>query len=221
MHMPEVSGLDVMRHLRFMQAGYEHKTPVIVISADATEQARADAAAAGAQLYLSKPIVVPKLLESIAEVFARQGASAPSAVTTEPTSNNPMVLRELAAMGLSDEFLTDFVEQCLSDLANCQRELLRHGESRDWAEFRDTAHAMKGVGENLGAYMISDRCRLIMRSDDTTLSRKHRAWTGEIEGRLAMLAEQVHREVAAIITEHQSGTTSHTDDSPRRQPPSE
>ena len=36
MHMPNVSGLDVIRQLRFMQAGYPQRTPVIVLSADAT-----------------------------------------------------------------------------------------------------------------------------------------------------------------------------------------
>src|SRR5690606_14205088 len=38
MHMPQVSGIDVIKHLRFMQAGGP-RTPSIVLSADATPQA--------------------------------------------------------------------------------------------------------------------------------------------------------------------------------------
>src|SRR4249920_2999434 len=47
MHMPNLSGLDVIRQLRFMQAGGK-QTPILVLSADATVQAARDAEQAGA-----------------------------------------------------------------------------------------------------------------------------------------------------------------------------
>src|SRR5690606_13439651 len=71
MHMPQVSGIDVIKHLRFMQAG-SARTPVIVLSADATPQASEQATSAGARAFLTKPVAVARLLETIAETMKVQ-----------------------------------------------------------------------------------------------------------------------------------------------------
>src|SRR5690606_21232527 len=47
LHMPGVDGLEVIKHARVMQAGGE-RTPIVVLSADATVDAVRDAEAAGA-----------------------------------------------------------------------------------------------------------------------------------------------------------------------------
>jgi two-component system sensor histidine kinase RpfC len=204
MHMPNLSGLDVIRQLRFMQAGRPSRTPVIVLSADATEQASSQALHAGAQVFLTKPVVVPKLLEAIVEVTS--GPQKPVAVRSVSSSDqgaftaNPSVLEELAGMGLGEAFLRDFVEQCLRDLAGCMANLGKHGAAADWGEFRDAAHAMKGVSENLGASSIAERCRLIMRSDDTTLARKQSGWINELNLQLGMLAEHSRKELTRILS---------------------
>jgi two-component system sensor histidine kinase RpfC len=202
MHMPGVSGLDVIRQLRFMQAGYLARTPVIVMSADATEQAMKDATAAGAMVFLTKPIVVAKFLEVVAELAGRQSAGDKPANNIRETlitnTNHPDVLEELAAMGLGRAFLADFVEQCLKDLAGCLDSLNRSAARANWLEFRDAAHAMKGVGENLGAGSITDRCRQIMCSDDATLARKRNGWIAELDAQLILVAEYSRKIVAKI-----------------------
>lgn len=201
MHMPNVSGLDVIRHLRFMQAGRATRTPVIVLSADATEQAAKAALQAGAQVFLTKPVVVAKLLEAIVEVSSPQKQPALKQISELPTLiTNSSVLEELAAMGLGDAFLKDFVEQCLRDLAGCMSSLDRHASSADWGGFRDAAHAMKGVSENLGATSIAERCRLIMRSDDATLVKKHGSWAKELSAQLGLLNEHIRREAERITS---------------------
>ena len=202
MHMPNVSGLDVIRQLRFMQAGRPVRTPVIVLSADATEQASRAAMQAGAQVFLTKPVVVAKLLEAIVEVMTPQQKPTAVKQMSEQVSftTNPTVLEELAGMGLGRAFLKDFVEQCLRDLSGCMTSPEKHGIAGDWAEFRDAAHAMKGVSENLGATSIAERCRLIMRSDDVALARKHAGWCAELAAQLSLLAEHSRREVERITS---------------------
>lgn len=204
MHMPHVSGLDVIRQLRFMQAGHPQRTPVIVLSADATEQAAQQASQAGAQVFLTKPVVVSKLLEAIVEVITPQQKSAAARIPIDqtPFPVNAHVLDELAAMGLGDEFLKDFVDQCLRDIGGCLINLGKHAAAADWNEFRDAAHAMKGVSENLGAAPIAERCRLIMRSDDATLAKKHAAWINEINASMSLLTLHVQRELDRILSVH-------------------
>lgn len=210
MHMPGVSGLDVIRQLRFMQAGHRARTPVIVMSADATQQAMKDASAAGADTYMTKPIVVAKFLEVVTELSARQQDSSQQLSSQSMVTNHSAVLEELSTMGLGDAFLLDFVEQCIKDLHGCIESLNRAAQQSQWPEFRDAAHAMKGVCDNLGGGTIADRCREIMRSDDATLARKRNAWIAELDAQLILVAEHSRRELARILSGRASGAGAQT-----------
>ena len=199
MHMPRLTGLDVIRQLRFMQAGSK-ATPVIILSADATAQAFKDAEEAGAPAYLTKPVVVSRLLETIADLISPQKLPAVRPVGdigARPVLNLA-VLEELAAMQLGDSFLSDFVEQCLKDAAGCLDELSRLGALHAWEEFRETAHALKGVTENIGAMQLSERCTQIMRASDQALMREQRKLIGELSTHLTTAAEQTRREVVHL-----------------------
>lgn len=205
MHMPGVSGLDVIRQLRFMQAGQRVRTPVIVMSADATEQAMKDATAAGSDTFMTKPIMVAKFLDVVADLASRQNGAPKQQSSPPMMSTNSAVLEELSMMGMGDALMLDFVEQCLKDMSGCLDQLVKAGKSGLWDDFREAAHAMKGVSENLGAAPIADRCREIMRSDDATLARRRNAWTAEIEAQLILVAEHSRREVAELLSERASG----------------
>jgi two-component system sensor histidine kinase RpfC len=203
MHMPELSGLDVIRQLRVMQAGQKRRTPSIVLSADATDQAAHDAIEAGARVFLSKPVVAARLLEAIVEATGEgKGETAAAPVRVAPRTN-PAMLEELAGMGLGPEFLKDFVEQCLRDASGCVVQLAAAGRERDWSGYRDCAHALKGVAENLGATTVVERCQSAMRSGDDVLQREHGRWSKELEGQLALVAEQSRAEVARILGNRQ------------------
>lgn len=202
MHMPQLSGLDVIRQLRFMQAGGK-RTPIIVLSADATPQAARDAEEAGAQAFLTKPVVVGRLLETIADVMAPQRVPAvrPVGDPVRPVTN-PAVLKELAEMGLGEPFLRDFVEQCLKDAVGCLTELGQTGAARQWGDFREAAHAFKGVAENLGAQSMAERCSFAMRANDDTLARDYQRLVGELTQQLSAVSEQSRNEVMRLTRTH-------------------
>jgi two-component system sensor histidine kinase RpfC len=198
MHMPRLSGLDVLRQLRYMQAG-TRRTPVIVLSADATAQAARDAEEAGAPAFLTKPVMVARLLETIADLISpsKLPQVRPLSDIARP-SINPAVLEELAGMQLGESFLREFVEQCIKDASECLAELRRHGGARDWAECRETAHALKGIAENLGAQLVAERCQQVMRASDEALSRELPRLQAELSAQVLVVAEQSRREVAQL-----------------------
>lgn len=199
MHMPRFSGLDVVRELRFMQAGRE-RTPVIVLSADATPQAVREAQEAGARAFLTKPVVVGRLLETIADVIGQRPVVAVRPVeNVEPKAIEPSILKELADMGLGDGFLRDFVEQCLKDASGCLLELSRQGEAAQWAEYRDAAHAFKGVAENLGAQRIAEDCSRILKAGDEALARDHQRQVDALTRQLAAVSRQARDEVTRLL----------------------
>lgn len=205
MHMPGLSGLDVIRQLRFMEAGRTDRTPSIVLSADATVQAAEAANEAGARAFLTKPVVVGRLLETIAEVLNPQALPPVRAVTdiARPVTN-PAVLEELAEMGLGAAFLRDFVEQCLKDATACQADLGKVAAAADWEEFREVAHAYKGITENLGAYSMAERCSQAMRASDETLAREHAKLVAELSGQLVAVADLSRQEVARLTRPRES-----------------
>lgn len=199
MHMPRLSGLDVLRQLRYMQAGGK-RTPVIVLSADATAQAARDAEEAGAPAFLTKPVMVARLLETIADVItpAKLPPVRPLSDIARP-SINPAVLEELAGMQLGEAFLRDFVEQCIKDAGECLAELRRQSASKDWAQARETAHALKGISENLGATLMAERCQQLMRASDEALARELPRLQAELSAQMLVVAEQSRRQVAQLV----------------------
>jgi CheY-like chemotaxis protein len=67
MHLPDIDGLELLRHL---QADPDTADiPVIVVSADATSARISEAIAAGATQYLTKPVNVPQFLAVLDELL--------------------------------------------------------------------------------------------------------------------------------------------------------
>jgi len=67
MHLPDIDGLELLRHLQADPDTAE--IPVIVVSADATEARIGQAIAAGATHYLTKPVNVPQFLGVLDELL--------------------------------------------------------------------------------------------------------------------------------------------------------
>jgi len=63
--MPEMTGVELQAELA--RQGWEH--PVIVMTAFPTDAARAQALAAGAQVFLTKPIDPDQLLEAVEQAI--------------------------------------------------------------------------------------------------------------------------------------------------------
>ncbi len=69
MHLPDISGLELLRHLKADPA--TAAIPVVVVSADATPQQIDAALDAGALRYLTKPVQVSELLAALDDALER------------------------------------------------------------------------------------------------------------------------------------------------------
>ncbi len=69
MHLPDINGLELLRHLKTEPA--TANIPIIVVSADALSQQMQLALDAGAERYLTKPVSVGELLTVIDELLER------------------------------------------------------------------------------------------------------------------------------------------------------
>lgn len=168
MNMPEVSGVEVVKMLRFMDTSA--RLPVIMLTADATPDAKEASITAGANRFLTKPIDARALLECI--------ASLSKGISRARSENRPherdfrlrnlsnfeesewydnVVLHELDMLGDSADFL-------ISLIRNFEKQGSEHivkinqAMYDDYLEYRESLHALKGSATELGAGKLVDAC---------------------------------------------------------------
>jgi CheY-like chemotaxis protein len=78
-HMPGVSGIEVVQRLR-RGDGPNRSTPVIALTADVLSRSKQDYLALGFNDYVSKPILVSRLLGAITRAAAMDGSPSLSAL---------------------------------------------------------------------------------------------------------------------------------------------
>ncbi|OOZ38052.1 response regulator transcription factor, partial [Solemya elarraichensis gill symbiont] len=156
MNMPEKSGIDVVKALRFMDT--ESQLPVIMLTADANS-------------FLTKPVDARVLLEKVA-VLTRSRAvktkqtpvSGKAAKILSPASRvkqspwfDENILRELSNLGEGVSFVQGLVNGFRHDgkqhLLN-----IKQAEQDDYPRYRESLHALKGSATELGANKLVDIC---------------------------------------------------------------
>lgn len=203
LHMPDMSGLDLLHHLRVLQAGAPAKTPVIVLSADVTPDAIEACRRAGAWEFLAKPVATSRLLELLGNLANGVApTAAPVAARGEGglAANvfDPGVLDELRSLGLGESFEREFIVQCLRDAEECLMQLSQGGDHGDWDRIREQAHALKGVASNLGLMRLSSASGEVMRMQDWQLSRDWRQHAIKLGEQLSLGRSALDRRSQAL-----------------------
>ncbi|MDX1593300.1 MAG: ATP-binding protein, partial [Gammaproteobacteria bacterium] len=167
--MPEMGGLEALRLHRVIDAGQAH-TPWLVLSANATREAREEAFSAGADAYLSKPVDNATLLETIAGLVAdgsapdRAGPPAAEPVAAPPDAEaSPELLEEhvlehIEKLGGGERFLADLFEGFLDDARELQTTVVREVTAGQLNQARDALHALRGSAGSVGAQGIFEAC---------------------------------------------------------------
>jgi len=190
LHMPGLSGLDLLRQLRVMEAGGGERTPVLVLSADVTPESIRRCEEAGARAFLAKPVVASRLLDLLAEITVTGHVTTPTQVARiELASSDGVldvsILDELSSLGMGEVFEREFVAQCLQDANASVAGLQKSGDREDWEQVREHAHALKGVASNLGLVKLSAAGGELMRLADWQISREWRQRLVGLRERLA------------------------------------
>ena len=179
LHMPGISGLDLLKQLRIMEAGGGRRTPVLVLSADVTPDAITRCEQAGARAFLAKPIAATKLLDVLAEIANNGRVTAPVPVERPQAAVSddvldPGVLNELSALGMGESFEREFIIQCLNDADGCLGAMAHAMEQGNGGHMREHAHALKGVASNLGLVKLAAASGEMMRLADPDMSKEWR-----------------------------------------------
>ena len=202
-NMPGISGIDVVRLLRFQELGGQ-RTPVLALTADATDVTRETCLSAGMDAVITKPVEPERLLEAVhgltatemqPEVAAEQQGQVaePAAsgvvedagqvtdLTAHPRfrSGQTAVIDAHAVEGLAqlDEtghFLREVIDEFLTDADQLLDTMAASAAERDVGALRDNAHALKSSAAHVGALRMQSICSAFQRA-----SRRDNAANGE------------------------------------------
>jgi len=161
MNMPELSGIEVLQALRFMDTA---KTiPVIILTADATPEAKERSFNAGANAFLTKPINARALLEQIAKLTPdgtqhKQAVKANGLETKDKTSLwlDEEIISELVLLG-GDNFMQQLINGFKAD-GDKHLVLIKQTAVDDFLGYRESVHALKGSASELGATKLASLC---------------------------------------------------------------
>jgi two-component system sensor histidine kinase RpfC len=200
LHMPGLSGLEVIKQARFIEAGRK-RTPFVVLTADATVEARNECERAGAYAFMTKPLAIDKLLDKLAEIAdgVQPGTTGKAESATRMAIDAPAadedvckgILGELREMGLGEEFIQKFVAECARDIRKCIADLEVQGNTARWDGFRDSCHALKGAAGNMGAVRLAATASTGM---DMPPMRLKTEWPGLLDA----LRRQLEEALAAL-----------------------
>jgi two-component system, sensor histidine kinase RpfC len=186
LHMPGISGLEMLKQLRLMEAGSSRRTPVLVLSADVTPDAIRKCEEAGAKAFIAKPVTASRLLDTLSDV-ANNTQSGALTLVKRPDLSVPaeeildlQLLKELSEIGMDGEFLQNFIRQCLQDAAQCMISIEKSSRDRRWVDVREQAHALKGIAGNLGMIRLSAMSGNLMQLPDADLERGWQQLVAEV-----------------------------------------
>jgi two-component system sensor histidine kinase RpfC len=158
MNMPVMSGLEVLKAFRFIDTS--NAVPVIMLTADATPEAKENCKNAGADAFLTKPINSRALLEKVAQLAASLDLDPITEEQTSDDSNDELLdiksLEQLAQLGDAD-FLTTLVDSFKED-ARKHIGLIKLHCHDDYLTLRESLHALKGSATEMSALRLASLC---------------------------------------------------------------
>ncbi len=179
MHMPVMDGVQTAKLYRFIYPN--NSLPFVMLTANATTEAKLECESAGIETFLTKPIEASRLLEIIERILERHSGGDPSELRTDrdpvrqrerPATNevfdgapvlNLASLQEVESLGRGSDFFHELIQGFIRD-GNGLLEKMQESLSReDYADFRDASHALKGNAGSIGAVKLYKSCLQVER----------------------------------------------------------
>jgi two-component system sensor histidine kinase RpfC len=202
-NMPGLGGIETLQALSVV-AGGRPRAPVIVLSADATQEARREALEAGADCFLAKPVEAARLLEEIQVLAAgaeaaRRAEPAPLPRAERAASPAPVrvvnteTLGHLEELGSTPAFVERLVRVFLADTAALQARIDKALAARDLHEVRSQLHALKGSSASMGTDRLTAACAGFGRLSDAELRTQAPAVQHALADELAAARGELER----------------------------
>jgi GAF domain-containing protein/CheY-like chemotaxis protein/HPt (histidine-containing phosphotransfer) domain-containing protein len=155
--MPEMDGVQATQHILERWADGDRPW-IVAMTAEVMRGDREGFLAAGMNDYVAKPIRPQELIAAIARTPSRTRAPAPGdAGVARPPVDASVLFRLAESMGGDDAFVTELIEQFVTDSPALVAAARRGLEAGDADEVRRAAHTLKSNAATFGANELADR----------------------------------------------------------------
>lgn len=183
MHMPVMGGIQAAKLHRFMYPD-SADLPIIILTANATTEARQECEDAGVDAYLTKPVETRTLLDTISALTSglptsRQGIPQTSGTQSVVYGDSPVlnsaVLKDLETLGYGSDFMTELIQGFIKDGEKLLNDIHRAVQDGDASLFRDATHALKGNAGSVGAIHLYKACYNAEQNSPAVIEDTHLA----------------------------------------------
>lgn len=179
MQLPERTGPEVIKLYRMMMVGKKY-LPFLVLTANTTKEAKDECAQAGADGFLTKPFNRSVLLRVIEQLAVRgrqkQMLTAPDhsvEVTSQevPSYVDHNAIEELVKIAEDRNFAIKVAQEYLFNTKTLLDQLTQQAAASKLTvgEFRDHVHALRGNSTYVGATVLAELAREMMKKPNTVL----------------------------------------------------
>lgn len=171
MQMPEMTGIDVVKVTK-LGDGINNSIPFIVLTANATSDAKLECDAADVDAYLTKPIDMPMLLNTIEDLIGKDDevaeleevVNSDTQTSCEAEVFNQSVLDQLGTLGSDPGFVEKLIDHFQFDTDNLINSMHFSLRGARYQKLIDEAHGVKGAAGNIGAGKLAETAKLINRA---------------------------------------------------------
>ncbi len=198
MHMPGLDGIEVIRQYRMMHSGA--RMPLIMLTANATMDAKLESAEAGADAYLTKPATAAVLVSTIKklledrEVYELKRTPVSAPLTADVPILDAEVVAELDRLYSVPEELSRLLDTFEAEGGRLFRDLESAVAEKNHQAFCNLIHALKGNGANVGATRLAQVCLEIENAGSLDFHRDGR--------RLVSRAQDAFAEAVRTLRDH-------------------
>ncbi len=176
MHMPMLGGIDTYkRHAKQIKG--DSAIPFIMLTANATVEARKQCEEAGIKYFLTKPISSKELINVINMATHKETThiltNQIDAQTEANNTSGPIdthTVSQIIRMAPDYNFLIQ-LHQSMHNYGNFMLDrMAQANENEDLREFKEVAHALKGASISLGMLQLT---KLLQQAENITSGRFH------------------------------------------------
>lgn len=180
MQMPVMGGIEAAKIFRFM---YPHKKniPILMLTANATKEAKDACEEAKLDAYLTKPVEPEKLLHVISSLINDKKSSFKDNSTQNVIDINdphslPLIdinfLDSLSAISKKETFLKNMIDEYIDEAKLFISELSLLIEKNDYKKISHITHSLDGSSRSIGAKRLSRICSILLKfSQSDNLSK--------------------------------------------------
>jgi len=175
--MPEMDGFEAAREIRLRQKDAAHQSTIIAMTARALEGEREKCLAAGMDDYISKPVKVESLRQTIERWVRPANAKPVESMQTKMEEFLEIDKLEILDCSVLDGFreyqqpdetdlVIELIDLFISDGGERLSSLRLAVSEPDTALIKREAHSLKGSSGNVGAFRVAAICGLIEKNAD-------------------------------------------------------